>query len=165
MSENKIEIPVNEEDLEDKRNEIAENIFIELDIVTKAYAENFGDDIIHNELEFVLSNLAFVLRSHENEHTLYNIDISGIVIPNSKFTNEDGEIVDRIYNLNSLDKITYFVNLLINSKVGIHELQNSKYFDNVNDEGLMMPITRVLGFIQNKIDEIILRMNVILNKL
>jgi len=166
MSEIKIN-PVNEEELEDKRNQIAENIFIELDIVTKAYAESFGEDKVYEELEFLTSNVAFLLRSHKNDHTLYNIDISKLKIPNSRFVDDNNQVIDVIYMLNPMDKTTYFINLLMNSKLGLIELQKSSYFDEVDDgnNGFLIPISKVLSILYDKIDVTVLRMNVILNKL
>ena len=157
--------PLEGQDMEDTRDKISENIFIELDIVKKCYLEHFGEDRIFEDVSFVISNFAFLLRSHKNEHILYNIDIDKIVIPDSKYKNEDGLIVDNVPNLSPIDKLSYFANLLLNTKLGITELHNSKYFEESDEQAFLMPLNNVVIHILNKIDEILLRMNITLNKL
>tara|TARA_R110000803_G_scaffold91516_4_gene158974 strand:+ start:137 stop:646 length:510 start_codon:yes stop_codon:yes gene_type:complete len=161
--------PVDESQLDDKRNEIAENVFIELDIACKGYSQNFGQDRVHEDMEFIMANVAFLLRSHKNAHTLYNIDISKVKIPNSKFTGKDGKIINEIPFLSDIDKTTYLVNLLINSKLGLEELRKSGYWDDNSTEAgmdaFLIPTPKVIFMVSEKIDECILRINVILNKL
>lgn len=156
---------IDENSLEDKRNEISENIFIELDICAKAYSDSFSQDRIFEDLEFIVSNFAFILRSHENVHNLYDVDIHKLKIPESKYVNQEGEIIDSIINLKTEDKINYIANLLLNSQLGISELKRSEYFNGINDSGFLMPISKVIWHIDNKIDETLLRMNNVLNKI
>lgn len=164
MKEIKLDLP-NEDELDDKRDKISENIFIELDISKKIYGDYFGEDLIFDEVSFIASNFAFMLRVHKNEHRLYNVDIEKIDIPHSKYKNSEGEIVDKIYNINDNDKLSYMSNLLLNSKIGILELSKSEYFKEIDDSSFLMPINKVITIIISKIDETLLRINVRLNKL
>lgn len=165
MAEDIMFDPLKDQEMEEVRDKISENIFIELDIVCKSYLENFGDDVIANELSFIQSNFAFLLRAHSNKHTLYDLDLSKVTIPKSQYTNEKGEVVDKIYMLNDTDKVGYFTNLLLNIRLGISELLKSGYFSSIDESLFLMPLNTVLDFIMNKINETLLRMNIILNKL
>ncbi len=125
--------PIKEEDLEDKRNLIAENCFIEIDIVMKGYQKTFGEDLLYDELQLLHSTLAYILSNHENEHQLANINIEQFTIPNSSFQNEEGTWIDKLYDLSTDDAIRYYMNLTMNSKQGVVELLNSKYFETIKD--------------------------------
>jgi len=156
----------NEEDFDDRRNNIAEQVFVELDICIKAYQEGFGEDNGFSILEFCHSNFAMILDIHPNDHVLYNVKIDDFDIPNSKFVNEEGETVYKIYNLKDEEKLAYICNLLHNANLGIQELAKSGYFNGIDSNNtLYVDIDRTLTILTLKLDEAILFTNTILNKL
>lgn len=160
----KLDLP-EEKELDDRRNEIAENCFMEIDIMNKTFQESFNEGLIKEDLDFIQHNFALVLQSHENDHNLYDIDINKVIVPKSRFVNEAGEDVENLRDLSKGDRLIYINNLLVNVKMGITELQRSGYFNNIEDDMFLMPIDTVLGLLIMKIDETILRLNVTLNNL
>ena len=167
--------PLKEDELDDFRDKISETVFIEFDILNKTYEKYFldADDakddysnfLIIADLRFIQNNWAFLLKAHENEHQLYNVDLSVIEIPKSKYTDENGDIINKVHDLNDSDKVNYCMNLLVNTKHAILELRNSKYFNNINNDEFILPINDIIIHIVKKIDEIMLRINANLNKL
>ena len=74
--------PINEDELEDKRNVISENCFTELDIAAKAWLMCFGEDVVYEEISLLRSTFAYMLGNHKNEHGLSNVDIIILVFQN-----------------------------------------------------------------------------------
>jgi len=126
--------PLREEDLEDKRNLIAENCFIEIDIALKSYSQCFGEDFSYDELSLLHSTIAYILSSHEIKHKLSNVDMEQFSIPKSPFKTKEGTPTDKLFNLTESDKIHYITNLIMNSKLGFHELNKSEYFEKMNKD-------------------------------
>tara|TARA_Y100001937_G_C7126638_1_gene335241 strand:+ start:910 stop:1416 length:507 start_codon:yes stop_codon:yes gene_type:complete len=120
--------PINEDDLEDKRNVISENCFTELDIAAKAWLLCFGEDAVYEEISLLRSTFAYMLGNHKNEHALSNVDIDKFSIPDSPFKNGDGVWVDKLYDLKTEDILHYIMNILMNSREGFQELTKSEYF-------------------------------------
>lgn len=150
--------PIDEKDLEDHRNEVAENCFMELDIALKAYKISYGEDATHDEISLLHSTFAYLLSNCENEHKLSNVDITKFKIPKSPFKNADGEWVDELYSLQPQDLLHFITNMIINSKSGYVELSKSGYWNNLNSD-LMIEIPALLFQIGNVYDRCILLMN------
>ena len=160
--------PYKEEDLDDVRDDIAEQVFLELDICIKAYQQSFGEDHIFNMLEFSHSNVAMLLQIHKNNHTLYDVNIDDFDIPESKYKNHKGEVITKVYNLLDIDKLGYICNLLHNANLGLYELSKSQYFSSNTGEYKSVTFIepeRIISLISMKIEETILYTNTILNKL
>ena len=160
--------PLNEEDLEDKRNLIAENCFIEIDIAMKAYQISLGEDALYDELQLLHSTVAYILSNHNNEHQLANVDINEFEIPESPFKDKEGNWVDKLYSLLPQDLISYLMNLVMNSKRGMIELLNSEYFNGTTDtiieaqslfHQLISIYDRTILLINNKYSKLILNQN------
>jgi len=168
--EKEIKLPIKEDDLDDFRDRISETVFIEVDILNKIYFEFFADDdfvnnLIMADLKFIQNNWAFLLKTHENDHKLYNVNLQEIDIPKSKYTDDDGNIINKVYDLNDDDRINYCINLLANTKDAVIELMRSNYFNNINDDDSILPVNDIIIHIIKKLDEIMLRINANLNKL
>lgn len=160
----KLDLP-KEDELDDKRNEIAENCFMEIDIFNKTYIQSFGNDRVTEEFDLIQNNFALVLQAHKNDHNLYDIDIEKVTIPKSRFKDDNGNDVENLKDLGKGDRLIYINNLILNVKLGISELGRSGYFKNIDDSTFLMPIDNVLQLIMMKLDESILRLNVTLNNL
>ena len=126
--------PIDEDDLIDKRNEVAENCFIEIDIALKSYNVCFGEDNVYDEISLLHTTLAYILSNHKNGHKLSNIDIEKFEIPNSPFKTEEGEHTDKLYNLTNQDSLHFITNMVMNSKTGFLELARSKYLDDMKGD-------------------------------
>jgi len=150
--------PVNEEDLDDKRNIIAENIFVEIDIALKSYGICFGEDYTYEEISLLHTTIAYVLSNHEIKHNLSNINIEEFTIPNSPFKTKDGEPTDRLYHLVDSDVLHFIANMIINSKMGFIELLKSGYLEGLNDD-LMLEKQGLIFQLSSMYDRTILSMN------
>lgn len=159
--------PFNENDLEDKRNEIAENCFLELDIVIKSYNKQFGEDYILNGLSLLHSSLSYLLVTHTKDHKLSNIDIDKFVIPYELFKDSDGKNINDLSKITDNERLHFYTNLVINSKKGIEELTRSSYFHNENYvvDNLFMPLEKLIGNIFLQYDNVLLLLNNKYNKL
>lgn len=131
--------PINEDDLEDKRNIISENCFTELDISAKAWQMCFGEDNVYEEISMLRSTFAYVLGNHKNEHALSNVDIDKFSIPESPFKNDEDVWVDKLYDLKKEDCLHYIMNILLNSKEGFVELAKSEYFKDIKSDLILEP--------------------------
>jgi len=152
--------------MEDRRNEIAEQIFVEADIALKVFQKNFDAPHIFHMMEFVHANVAMIIDLHDIGHQLYNMDIDTFEIPDSKYTTETGETISLISELNDNDKLGFICNLLHNAGLGLVELQKSGYFECLEKhKGVFVAPNMTINLICTKIDEIILYTNTILNKL
>ena len=150
--------PINEDDLEDKRNLITEGTFVEIDIALKAYDVCFGQDRAYDDLSLLQTTLAYLISNHPNDHTLGNVKIDEYVIPKSPFKTADGEPTDKLYNLTEFDKIHYITNIIINAKKGFNELIQSGYFNNTNPD-LLLDLQVLIYHLNLQFDTCILLMN------
>jgi hypothetical protein len=150
--------PIPEEDLEDKRNEISESCFVEVDIALKGYGILFGEDSTYEEISLLHTTLAYALSNHKNKHNLSNVNIDEFEIPESPFKNKDGEPTDKLYQLEIPDAIHYVTNMVMNSKAGIIELLQSGYFEDLNQD-LMIEKQGLLFQLSSMYDRSILSMN------
>lgn len=158
-NENTIFNPIDESQLEDKRHNIAENCFLELDIVLKGYKICFGEDATYDAISLLHSTLAYLLGNHKMEHRLANIDIENFYIPNSNFKTKEGEPTDKLYHLTDQDKVHYFANLIMNSKEGVKELANSSYWEGLKTDNLLLDKASILFQIMFQYDKTILHIN------
>mgnify|MGYP003625288947 CR=1 FL=1 len=150
--------PIDEDQLEDKRNIIAENCFVEIDIALKGYNICFGEDLTSEEISLLHTTLAYLLSNHENEHNLANINIDKFEIPNSPFKTENGEPTDKLYHLTNSDSISFLTNMIMNSKEGFMELVKSGYLEGVKND-LMMEKQGLFFQLGNMFDRALLLMN------
>lgn len=150
--------PINEDELEDKRNVISENCFTELDIAAKAWLMCFGEDVVYEEISLLRSTFAYMLGNHENEHSLSNVDIDNFSIPESPFKNEDDVWVDKLYDLKTEDSLHYIMNILMNSREGFNELIKSEYFKELK-ENLILDSNALLYNISITFDRCVLLIN------
>jgi hypothetical protein len=151
--------PIDESQLEDKRHNIAENCFLELEIALKGYRISFGEDATYDGVSILHSTLAYLLGNHKNNHRLANIDIENFDIPKSNFKTKDGVPTDKIYHLTDFDKLHYFTNLIMNSKLGIKELTNSSYFEGLETDNLLIDKNSIMYHLMFQYDNSILLMN------
>ena len=150
--------PIDEKDLEDKRNIISENCFVELDIALKGYIKVFGQDMTSNEISLLHSTLAYVLSNHTNEHKLSNVDIDSFKIPNTPFKNKEGDAVDNLEELKENESLHFLTNMIINSKSGFIELAKSGYFEDISKD-IMIEKQSLMFQMGNLYDRSILLMN------
>jgi len=150
--------PINEDDLEDKRNVVSENCFTELDIAAKAWLMCFGEDNVYEEISLLRSTFAYLLGNHKNEHGLSNVDIDKFSIPESPFKNEDDVWVDKLYDLKTEDSLHYIMNILMNSREGFTELTKSEYFADLKSDLILEP-NALLYSISMTFDRCILMIN------
>jgi hypothetical protein len=150
--------PINEDDLEDKRNVVSENCFTELDIAAKAWQVTFGEDAVYEEISLLRSSFAYMLGNHKNEHGLSNVDIDSFSIPKSPFKNEDDVWVDKLYDLKTEDSLHYIMNILMNSREGFAELTKSEYFKDLK-ENLILESNALLYSIGMSYDRCVLMIN------
>lgn len=151
--------PVDESQLDDQRNQIAENCFVELDIAMKAYTICLGEDLGYEMMSLLHSTFAYVLGTHRNEHKLANIDIEKFEIPDSTFKTKDGEPTDKLYHLQDVDILHYITNLIMNAKQGTEELKNSGYFEGFKENELIINKQGLLFQLSFQFDSMILMMN------
>ena len=150
--------PINEDDLEDKRNVISENCFTELDIAAKAWQVTFGEDNVYEEISLLRSTFAYMLGNHKNEHGLSNVDIDKFSIPESPFKNDEGVWVDKLYDLKTEDSLHYIMNILMNSREGFMELTKSEYFKDIKPD-LILDSNALLYNVGMSYDRSILQIN------
>jgi hypothetical protein len=159
--------PFDEKDLIDKRKDIAENCFAELDIVIKSYQKEYGEDYISAGISLTHSTLAYILVQHRNKHKLSSIDIEKFRLPNNIFKDNENNDITELSKLSDLEKLHFYTNLVINSKQGIDELLNSSYF---NDEEyqqtkLFLPLNKLIVNLLMQYDNILLLLNNKYNKI
>tara|TARA_R110001592_G_C13011468_1_gene736768 strand:+ start:596 stop:1102 length:507 start_codon:yes stop_codon:yes gene_type:complete len=150
--------PINEDDLEDKRNVISENCFTELDIAAKAWQVTFGEDNVYEEISLLRSTFAYLLGNHKNEHGLSNVDIDKFSIPESPFKNDEDVWVDKLYDLKTEDSLHYIMNILMNSREGFMELTKSEYFKDIKPD-LILDSNALLYNVGMSYDRSILQIN------
>ncbi len=150
--------PINDDDLEDKRNVVGENCFVEIDIALKGYGMSLGEDYTWDELSLLHSTIAYALSNHKNEHRLSNVDINEFSIPKSPFKNKEGEWVNKLYSLKDEDLLHFLTNMVMNSKSAFVELAKSGYLQDLNED-LMIEQQSLLFQIGNMYDRCILSLN------
>jgi len=150
--------PINEEDLDDKRNVICENCFIEVDIALKSYGVSFGEDSTYDDISLLHSTIAYALSNHKIKHNLSNVNIEKFEIPNSPFKTKKGEPTDKLYQMQESDILHFITNMIINSKAGFVELSKSGYFEGLNED-IMIEKTGLLFQLGSMFDRCILSMN------
>ena len=150
--------PIPEDSLDDKRNEIAENCFVEIDIALKTYGIRYGEDITYEELLLLHTTFAYILSNHKTKHQLSNIDIEKFAIPNSPFKTVDDVPTDKIYHLKDDDALHFIMNMVMNCKSGFNELSTSGYFAEMNED-LMMDSRSLFFQFGSMLDRSILLMN------
>lgn len=159
--------PFEEGELIDKRKDIAENCFLEIDLVVKSYNKEFGNDFVLSGISLLHSSISYLLLSHDNGHKLSNMDIEQFKIPGDVFKDENGTVVNDLSKVSDIEKLHYYTNLLLNSKEGLQELLNSNYFnsENYKQDNMFMSLDRLIGSIYMQYDTVLLLLNNKYNKL
>lgn len=158
--------PFSENEMEDKRNNIAENCFLDLEISLKIYKTISNSDILFEELKVTHSSLAYILLNHtKTKHNLPSIDIDKFVLPTDKYTDENGSVVKTVDKMSNEQKLGMIINLIVNCKKGLHELINSSYFEGVFDESkLLLNSKSLLSMFFFYIDKLVLVTNMKYNE-
>lgn len=159
--------PFSDNDLFDKRKDIAENTFLELDIVLKSYKKEYGEDYGLDGISLLHSTLAYLLLNHKEKHKLASVDIDKYVLPSGVFKDEKGNPKTLVNELTDIEKIHFYANLVINSKKGLEELINSSYFhiENYDESKMFLGHNVLMTNLFMQYDQVLLLLNNKYNKL